>query len=40
MHDTGPADRRITIDHLERLVSTLRDDGWSFVTVSELLANP
>jgi peptidoglycan/xylan/chitin deacetylase (PgdA/CDA1 family) len=40
MHDTGPADRRITIDHLERLVSTLRDDGWTFHTVSELLANP
>jgi peptidoglycan/xylan/chitin deacetylase (PgdA/CDA1 family) len=40
MHDTGSADRRITIDHLERLVSTLRDDGWTFATVSELLANP
>lgn len=40
MHDVGSEDRRITIRHLEPLVSSLRDAGWSFVTVSELLANP
>jgi peptidoglycan/xylan/chitin deacetylase (PgdA/CDA1 family) len=40
MHDTGSADRRITIDRLEQLVGALRDDGWTFATVSQLLANP
>ncbi|HEU5143668.1 MAG TPA: polysaccharide deacetylase family protein [Dermatophilaceae bacterium] len=40
MHDVGSEDRRITIRHLEPLVRSLRDARWSFVTVSELLANP
>jgi peptidoglycan/xylan/chitin deacetylase (PgdA/CDA1 family) len=40
LHDVGSKDRRITIRHLEPLVSSLRDADFSFVTVSELLANP
>lgn len=40
MHDVGSEDRRITIRHLVPLITTLRDAGWTFVTVSELLANP
>lgn len=40
MHDTGSADRRITIDRLGRVISRLRDDGWTLVTVGDLLTNP
>ncbi len=40
MHDTGSADRRITIDRLGRIIGRLRDDGWAFVTVSDLVGNP
>lgn len=40
MHDVGSEDRTITIRHLEPLATGLREAGWSFVTVSELLATP
>ncbi|HET7399207.1 MAG TPA: polysaccharide deacetylase family protein [Intrasporangium sp.] len=36
-HDTGSADRLPTIERLPRLIATLRDDGYTLVTVSELL---
>jgi peptidoglycan/xylan/chitin deacetylase (PgdA/CDA1 family) len=37
-HDTGPDDRLITIDRLPRVIERLRADGYTFVTVSDLLA--
>lgn len=37
-HDTGPADRLITVDHLRGIVEGLRAKGLRLVTVSELLA--
>ncbi|HEX2704291.1 MAG TPA: polysaccharide deacetylase family protein, partial [Candidatus Lustribacter sp.] len=35
-HDTGPADRLVTIDHLDDILTRLRDDGYALTTVSEL----
>lgn len=37
-HDTGTADRLITIDRLVAIIRRLRDDGYAFATVSDLLA--
>ena len=37
-HDSGSADRVITIDHLDAIVAGLKDDGYELVTVSDLLA--
>jgi peptidoglycan/xylan/chitin deacetylase (PgdA/CDA1 family) len=36
-HDVGSAVRRVAIDHLRGIIGRLRDDGYSFHTVSELL---
>jgi peptidoglycan-N-acetylglucosamine deacetylase len=36
-HDTGSGDRLVTIDRLRAIVGRMRDDGYSFVTVSDLL---
>lgn len=36
-HDTGSEDRLITIDRLRAIIGRLRADGYSFVTVSQLL---
>ena len=37
-HDTGSDDRLITIDRLPAIIRRLRDDGYTFATVSDLLA--
>jgi peptidoglycan/xylan/chitin deacetylase (PgdA/CDA1 family) len=37
-HDTGSDDRLITIDRLVAIIRRLRDDGYTFATVSDLLA--
>jgi peptidoglycan-N-acetylglucosamine deacetylase len=37
-HDTGSDDRLITIDRLVAIIRRLRDDGYAFATVSDLLA--
>lgn len=37
-HDSGSADRAVTIDHLDALLAGLRTDGYDLVTVSQLLA--
>lgn len=39
-HDSGSADRVITIDHLDEILGGLLDDGYALVTVSQLLAPP
>ena len=36
-HDTGSDDRLITIDRLPAIIRRLRDDGYTFATVSDLL---
>ncbi|MDQ2758696.1 MAG: polysaccharide deacetylase family protein [Actinomycetota bacterium] len=36
-HDSGSADRVITVDHLDAVLAGLRDDGYELVTVSQLL---
>ena len=36
-HDTGSEDRLVTIDRLRAIIGHLRSDGYSFVTVSELI---
>jgi peptidoglycan/xylan/chitin deacetylase (PgdA/CDA1 family) len=38
-HDTGPRDRLVAIDNLGPMISGLRDRGFTFVTVSQLLAS-
>lgn len=38
-HDTGPEDRLVTIDRLVAIVRRLRDDGYTFATVSDLLTD-
>ncbi|GAA1968154.1 hypothetical protein GCM10009817_05080 [Terrabacter lapilli] len=37
-HDTGSDDRLVTIDRLRAIISRLRSDGYTFATVSDLLA--
>lgn len=37
-HDAGSQDRLVTIDRLPAIIRRLRDDGYTFVTVSALLA--
>jgi peptidoglycan/xylan/chitin deacetylase (PgdA/CDA1 family) len=37
-HDTGSQDRLVTIDRLPAIIRRLRDDGYRFVTVSDLVA--
>ncbi|MBB5873029.1 peptidoglycan/xylan/chitin deacetylase (PgdA/CDA1 family) [Allocatelliglobosispora scoriae] len=37
-HDTGPADRLVTIDNLGEIIKAVRGKGMRLVTVSELLA--
>lgn len=37
-HDSGTADRILSIDRLPALLTRLRGDGWTFHTVSSLLA--
>ena len=37
-HDSGSADRAITIDHLDAIIAGLQTDGYELVTVSDLLA--
>lgn len=37
-HDSGSADRVITIDHLDAIIAGLHADGYELVTVSDLLA--
>lgn len=37
-HDTGGATRLVAIDQLRAIIARLRTDGYTFVTVSELLA--
>lgn len=37
-HDAGPSERLIAIDRLGAVIGRLKDAGWSFHTVSELLA--
>jgi peptidoglycan/xylan/chitin deacetylase (PgdA/CDA1 family) len=39
MHDGGDARRDKTIEALPRIIDDLRAEGYSFVTVSELLGN-
>ena len=39
-HDTGPKERLETIDRLPQFLDRLTSDGWSFHTVSGLLALP
>lgn len=36
-HDTGSQDRLVTVDRLPAIIRRLRDDGYTFVTVSTLL---
>ena len=38
-HDTGSDDRLVTIDRLRAIIGRLRDDGYTFATVSDLLAS-
>ncbi|MGZ4687820.1 MAG: polysaccharide deacetylase family protein, partial [Oryzihumus sp.] len=35
-HDTGPADRLVTIDHLDAIITGLKADGYELTTVSAL----
>ncbi len=37
-HDTGPADRLVAIDNLDAMISGLKNRGFEFVTVTDLLA--
>lgn len=37
-HDTGPQERLITIKRLDRIVKSLQDNGFTFATVSQILA--
>lgn len=39
-HDSGSADRLITISHLDAILDALRDDGYELVTVSALCDVP
>ena len=36
-HDTGPDERLVTIDRLPQIIARLRDAGYTFATVSDLL---
>jgi peptidoglycan/xylan/chitin deacetylase (PgdA/CDA1 family) len=38
-HDTGSPDRLITIDRLRAVIGRLRDDGFTLVTVSDLVTS-
>jgi peptidoglycan/xylan/chitin deacetylase (PgdA/CDA1 family) len=35
-HDTGASNRLVSIDHLDAIISGLKDDGYAFTTVSKL----
>lgn len=35
-HDSGEADRLVTIDHLDAIITALKADGFAFTTVSDL----
>jgi peptidoglycan/xylan/chitin deacetylase (PgdA/CDA1 family) len=37
-HDTGPRNRLVTIDTLDAIITGLKDDGFTFSTVSQLCA--